>query len=98
MARIRRVASAPVPSGSRYCPHLAVVDVMAATMRRHAHEAIPAVSPGTAVAVYTARADRRTIERLLAAGVHAVFDKGASGDLADALHAFVSDQHPLTAI
>lgn len=66
-------------------PALAIVDVMMPTGGAAAVTAIRAVSPDTTVVAYTARADRRTCERLCAAGAAAVFAKGGVADLAAAL-------------
>ena len=75
-------------------PHLAVVDLMSTSTYRHVHDAIRAVSPHTAIAVFTARADRRTQERLLAAGVDAVFHKGTTDELGDAIFSVASAAFP----
>lgn len=75
-------------------PNLAVVDLMKHSQHRHAHEAIRMASPETVVAVFTARADRRTRERVLASGVHAVYQKGSVENLGDSLHALVEAINP----
>jgi DNA-binding NarL/FixJ family response regulator len=67
-----------------YRPHLAVVELMSSSLGP-VHDAIRIASPSTIVAVFTARADRRTQERLLASGVHAVFSKGIVHGFGDAL-------------
>jgi DNA-binding NarL/FixJ family response regulator len=63
-------------------PTLAVVDVMMPGGGSEAIGAIHHVSPTTSVVVYTARSDRRTATRMLAAGADAVFVKGGPVDLA----------------
>jgi DNA-binding NarL/FixJ family response regulator len=68
-------------------PTLAVVDVMMPDGGDVAIRAIRDSSPATVVTVYTARSDRRTRERMLAAGATAVFTKGGAADLADELAA-----------
>ena len=70
-------------------PKLAVVDVMMPGGGVDAVAAIRAASPGTVVAAYTARSDRRTREQLLAAGAVEVFAKGGAIDLASELHNLV---------
>ena len=66
-------------------PHLAVVDVMMPGGGVAAIAAIREASPRTAVVVYTARADRRTRERMLGAGAVEVVVKGGAADVAAVL-------------
>ncbi len=66
-------------------PTLAVVDVVMPDGGEAAIAAIRATSTDTRIVVYTARNDRRTRERMLAAGAVAVLAKGSSGDLAETL-------------
>ena len=73
-------------------PHLAVIDVMETSLQRRLHQAIAAEAPDTIIAVYTARADRGTVDRLRREGVHTVFDKGGPRDLAEALHGLMRGQ------
>ncbi len=66
-------------------PRLAVVDVMMPGGGVAAVAAIHAVSPGTVIAAYTARSDRRTRQQLIAAGAAEVFAKGDAIDLVSEL-------------
>jgi DNA-binding NarL/FixJ family response regulator len=72
-------------------PVVAVIDVMMPTGGVAAVEAIHAVSPGTRIIAFTARADRRTRERLLASGALQVVAKGGPVDIADAIHDLAND-------
>ena len=63
-------------------PELAVVDVMMSGGGEMGPLAISYASPETVVVAYTARSDRRTRARLLAAGAAEVFVKGGGSDLA----------------
>lgn len=66
----------------RLRPNVAIVDVMMPGGGVEAIAAIRAASPRTLVVVYTARSDRRTRERMLAAGAELVIVKGGGDDLA----------------
>jgi DNA-binding NarL/FixJ family response regulator len=79
---------------ARLRPSLAVVDVMMPGGGEAAITAILLASAETLVAVYTARADRRTRERMLSAGATAVFAKGGPLDLAHELRALVTGGAP----
>ena len=78
------------PSAATLCardrPSIAVVDVMMPGGGREAIEAIREASPDTVVAVYTARSDRRTAERMLEAGARLVLVKGGGVDIANELY------------
>ena len=63
-------------------PAVAIVDVMMPGGGPVAVAGIRQASPLTAVVVYTARSDRRTKERMLAAGATLVVVKGRGDDLA----------------
>lgn len=71
-------------------PTLAVVDVVMPDGGEAAIAAIRERSAATQVVVYTARSDRRTRERMLAAGAVAVLAKGGPADLAQALAALTA--------
>lgn len=66
-------------------PSLAVVDVMMPDGGEFAIRAILEVSPFTIVSMFTARSDRLTRDRMLAAGAAASFTKGGASDLANEL-------------
>ncbi len=68
-------------------PAVAVVDVMMPGGGTSAIRAILDVSPETRIMAFTARADRRMRERLLASGASLVVAKGGGTDLAAALYA-----------
>lgn len=72
-------------------PVVAVIDVMMPNGGVAAVEAIHAVSPDTRIIAFTARADRRTRERLLASGALEVIAKGGGVDIADAIHDLAND-------
>ena len=74
---------------ARHTAHLAVIDVRMPHGGADAVVAIRAACPVTIVAAYTTLGDRRTRERLLAAGAAAVFVKGGAHDLGDELAALV---------
>ena len=71
-------------------PDLVVLDVSMPLGGVDGLEAVRAASPTSTVVFYTAQADRRTRQRLIAAGAAAVFAKGAPIDLAGELHALVA--------
>ncbi|MCB0991710.1 MAG: response regulator transcription factor [Acidimicrobiales bacterium] len=66
-------------------PDVAVVDVMMPGGGVAAVRAILAVSPTTKVIAFTAHADRRTRERLLASGASDVVAKGGGQDIAEVI-------------
>jgi DNA-binding NarL/FixJ family response regulator len=79
------------PAGAELCaqhhPTLAIVDVMMPGGGEEAIESIHRVSASTQVVVYTAKSDRRTRQRMLAAGAVALFVKGGGADLGQELAA-----------
>jgi two-component system nitrate/nitrite response regulator NarL len=82
-------AAATGEEAARLCvehtPALAIVDVTMPTGGETAIRAIRAGSATTVVVVHTARSDRHTIDRMLAAGAIGVITKGAGGSFLQTL-------------
>ncbi len=77
---------------ARHLPHLVVLDVSMPLGGLAGLAAVRGASPDSIVVFYTAQADRRTRERLVAAGAAAVFSKGAAIDLAGDLCSLVAER------